>query len=103
LIYVDVKKAMDEDIPFYISRQGLIITPGDRSGFLGPHLFHTVERISKKFYSLAGRDSLPSQFFGKENFTPRRHVPAPKPQESLEEEEDVADDAAGDHLEQAVA
>lgn len=48
IIYIDVQKAMQEDIAFYITPQGHIMSPGDENGILGPHLFHTVERLWKR-------------------------------------------------------
>lgn len=54
LIYVDVEKAMNEDIPFYESRNGVILTPGDQSGFLSPRFFKKVEKVTETTTGVAG-------------------------------------------------
>ncbi|KAI0640747.1 KptA family-domain-containing protein [Trametes meyenii] len=43
LIYVDVQKALDAGIRFYLSPNGVILTEGDERGFLIPHFFSRVE------------------------------------------------------------
>lgn len=41
-IYVDLSKAINEGIKFYLSENGVILTPGDENGFLLPKYFKTV-------------------------------------------------------------
>ncbi|KAI9508175.1 KptA family-domain-containing protein [Russula earlei] len=43
LIYIDVQKALDAGIPFFISENGVVLTEGDGSGFLSPKYFLRVE------------------------------------------------------------
>ncbi|KAI0369100.1 hypothetical protein BV20DRAFT_1113792 [Pilatotrama ljubarskyi] len=43
LIYVDVQKALDAGIKFYISANGVVLTEGDARGFLSPQFFSRVE------------------------------------------------------------
>ncbi|KAA8915813.1 hypothetical protein TRICI_002023 [Trichomonascus ciferrii] len=42
-IYIDIPKALQEDIKFFISENGVILTPGNSQGLLPPHLFLKVE------------------------------------------------------------
>ncbi|THH10352.1 hypothetical protein EW145_g1381 [Phellinidium pouzarii] len=42
LIYVDVDKALREGIKFHLSDNGVVLTPGDASGFLSPKFFKRV-------------------------------------------------------------
>lgn len=43
LIFVDVQKALDAGIKFYLSANGVVLTEGDSNGFLAPELFLRVE------------------------------------------------------------
>lgn len=43
LIYVDVQKAIDAGIKFYISANGVVLTEGDGRGFLPAQFFSRVE------------------------------------------------------------
>jgi len=51
LIYINVQKALDAGIPFWLSDNGVVLTEGDASGFLKPEFFSRVEN--------AKRDPLP--------------------------------------------
>lgn len=42
-IYINIPKALEEDIKFFISDNGVILTPGNSQGLLPPHLFLRVE------------------------------------------------------------
>jgi len=42
LIFVDVQKALDAGVPFYLSANGVILTEGDE-GFISPIYFQRVE------------------------------------------------------------
>jgi 2'-phosphotransferase len=42
LIFVDVQKALDAGIPFYLSANGVVLTEGDE-GFISPTYFQRVE------------------------------------------------------------
>lgn len=44
LIFVDVESAMADGIRFYISSNGVILTPGNDEGFLSKKYFSKVER-----------------------------------------------------------
>jgi len=43
LIYVDLDKALGAGIKFYLSKNGVVLTPGDARGFLNPAFFSLVE------------------------------------------------------------
>ncbi|KAH9840037.1 KptA family-domain-containing protein [Rhodofomes roseus] len=43
LIYVDVQKALEAGIKFFLSANGVVLTEGDEKGFLGPQFFARVE------------------------------------------------------------
>ncbi|KAI6044443.1 KptA family-domain-containing protein, partial [Pisolithus marmoratus] len=43
LIFIDVQKAIDAGIEFYLSKNGVVLTEGDANGFLGPQFFQRVE------------------------------------------------------------
>lgn len=42
LIFVDVQKALDAGVPFYLSANGVVLTEGDE-GFISPTYFQRVE------------------------------------------------------------
>ena len=48
LIFVDVQKALDAGIKFYISANGVVLTDGDERGFLDPRFFSRVETADGK-------------------------------------------------------
>lgn len=43
LVFIDVQKAIDAGIKFYLSKNGVVLTEGDAKGFLGPQFFQRVE------------------------------------------------------------
>ncbi|KAF9459323.1 KptA family-domain-containing protein [Collybia nuda] len=43
LIFIDVQKALDAGIKFFFSDNGVILTEGNNTGFLGPEFFLRVE------------------------------------------------------------
>lgn len=42
LIYVDVQKALDAGLKFFLSSNGVVLTEGDESGYLSPQFFQRV-------------------------------------------------------------
>ncbi|KAF8625027.1 hypothetical protein AX17_006941 [Amanita inopinata Kibby_2008] len=42
LIYINVQKAIDAGIDFYLSDNGVVLTEGDENGFIKPEYFHRV-------------------------------------------------------------
>ncbi|CDO69664.1 hypothetical protein BN946_scf184851.g52 [Trametes cinnabarina] len=48
LIYVDVQKAINAGIKFYISANGVVLTEGDERGFLDTRFFSRVETVDGK-------------------------------------------------------
>lgn len=42
LIYVDVERALASDIKFYVSANGVVLSPGDSQGFIPHTLFEKV-------------------------------------------------------------
>ncbi len=45
LIFVDVQKALDAGIKFYLSDNGVVLTAGNDNGFLTPEFFSRVETV----------------------------------------------------------
>ena len=45
IVYVDVIAAIREGIPFFLSQNGVILTPGDASGYLPPRFFARVLNV----------------------------------------------------------
>ncbi|KAJ7716832.1 KptA family-domain-containing protein [Mycena maculata] len=45
LIFVDVARALEADIPFYLSANFVVLTPGNEFGFLPREFFSRVERV----------------------------------------------------------
>jgi 2'-phosphotransferase len=43
LIFVDVQKALESGIEFFLSGNGVVLTEGDERGFLSPIFFARVE------------------------------------------------------------
>ena len=54
LIFIDVQKAIDAGIKFYLSANGVVLTEGDEKGFLRPEFFSRVETTDR--VPLAGWD-----------------------------------------------
>ncbi|KAJ7334681.1 KptA family-domain-containing protein [Mycena albidolilacea] len=52
LISIDVARAMEADIKFYVSPEGVILTPGDEMGYLERRFFRRVERIKVRANSV---------------------------------------------------
>ncbi|KAJ7572311.1 KptA family-domain-containing protein [Mycena floridula] len=77
LIYVDVSKALGDGIRFFQSRNRVILTPGDATGFLHPRYFSRVERVRKETSAIPGWES--------------KHIPDTSPlfQEEMEPPETV--------------
>jgi hypothetical protein len=48
LIHVDLNAAIADGIPFFLSRTGVILTPGNFQGFLEPKYFLQVQRLQRK-------------------------------------------------------
>ncbi len=47
LIYINVKRLLDDGIKLYLSKSGVVLTPGDQDGYLKPNYFHRVEKASR--------------------------------------------------------
>ncbi|KAF8836951.1 hypothetical protein BDN67DRAFT_910139 [Paxillus ammoniavirescens] len=47
LIFVDVQRALDAGINFYLSANGVVLTEGNAAGFLLPELFQRVENADR--------------------------------------------------------
>ena len=56
LIYIDVQKAIDSGIPFFLSKNKVVLTPGNEAGYLEPHFFHRVERVERTLTRLPLKD-----------------------------------------------
>lgn len=54
LIYIDVEAAIAADIKFYLSRNGVVLTPGDDLGYIPPNFFRRVERVRKETTTIPG-------------------------------------------------
>lgn len=48
LIYVDLMKALNAGIKFFISDNGVVLTEGDERGYLKPDFFRRVERANRQ-------------------------------------------------------
>ena len=48
LIFIDVQKALDGGIKFYLSDNGVVLTAGNEKGFLPPEFFSRVETADRK-------------------------------------------------------
>ena len=57
LIFVDVQKALDAGVKFYLSANGVVLTEGDDRGFLRPEFFSRVETADRG--ALPGWDGPP--------------------------------------------
>ena len=45
LIYINVQKALDAGVHFYLSANGVVLTDGDEKGFLKPEFFDRVQTV----------------------------------------------------------
>jgi 2'-phosphotransferase len=43
LIFIDLQKALDAGIKFFLSENGVVLTEGDDEGFLRPEFFEKVK------------------------------------------------------------
>lgn len=43
LIYIDVQKALDSGLKFFLSTNGVVLSEGDENGFIAPEYFRRVE------------------------------------------------------------
>lgn len=43
LIFLDIRKALAAGLKFYLSENGVVLTPGDERGFVAPEFFSRVE------------------------------------------------------------
>ena len=48
LVFIDVQKALEAGIKFYLSDNGVVLTEGDEQGFLKPDFFSRVETADRK-------------------------------------------------------
>ncbi|KAJ7089896.1 KptA family-domain-containing protein [Mycena belliarum] len=69
MIYIDVQRAMAADLKFYLSRNGVVLTPGNELGYLKPRFFSRVERV--KFSA----DPIPGWEESEEEGLPREGLP----------------------------
>ena len=46
LIYIDLESALRAGLKFFVSQNGVVLTPGDERGFLAPEFFSKVERAN---------------------------------------------------------
>ncbi|KAJ6580970.1 phosphotransferase KptA/Tpt1 [Mycena capillaripes] len=46
LIFINVARALDADIKFYLSSNGVVLTPGNDKGFLEPRFFSQVKHAN---------------------------------------------------------
>jgi 2'-phosphotransferase len=47
LIFINLQKALDAGIKFFLSDNGVILTEGDGDGFLKPEFFEKVENAKR--------------------------------------------------------
>ena len=57
MIFIDIQKALDAGVKFYLSANGVVLTEGDEQGYLRPQFFSRVETADRK--ALMGWDGLP--------------------------------------------
>ncbi|KAJ7483309.1 KptA family-domain-containing protein [Mycena latifolia] len=57
MIFIDVERALEEDIKFYLSRNGVVLTPGNDMGYLEPRFFDRVERVDFSADPIPGWDA----------------------------------------------
>lgn len=54
LISIDVARALEADIKFYLSPNGVVVTPGNEMGYLERRFFLRVERVKVSANTLPG-------------------------------------------------
>jgi hypothetical protein len=47
LIHIDVQKALDAGLKFYLSTNGVVLSEGDENGFIAPAYFKRVENANR--------------------------------------------------------
>jgi 2'-phosphotransferase len=57
LVYIDLQKAMDAGLKFFLSANGVVLSAGDENGFIKPQFFQWV--TDKKGGAILGWDSQP--------------------------------------------
>ncbi|KAF8170658.1 KptA family-domain-containing protein [Mycena galopus ATCC 62051] len=86
LISIDVARAMEADIKFYMTPTGIILTPGDEMGYLARRFFLKVERVKVRANSVLrekeGKDADATKRRGKEGKgkEDQGHVDRPPPE-----------------------
>ncbi|KAJ7065380.1 KptA family-domain-containing protein [Mycena amicta] len=48
LVFIDVKRALDAGVQFYLSSNGVVLTPGNDKGLLEPQFFSDVKHANSK-------------------------------------------------------
>ena len=48
LIFINLQKALDAGVKFFLSDNGVILTEGDDEGFLRPEFFEKVENAKRE-------------------------------------------------------
>lgn len=47
LIYLDLQKALDAGLKFFLSANGVVLSGGDENGFIKPEFFRRVENADR--------------------------------------------------------
>jgi 2'-phosphotransferase len=47
MIHIDVQKAIDDGLKFYLSTNGVVLSEGDENGFIAPTYFKRVEDFNR--------------------------------------------------------
>ncbi|TFY83652.1 hypothetical protein EWM64_g370 [Hericium alpestre] len=84
LIYIDIQKALDDGILFFLSENGVVLTEGDSRGFLDPKYFSRVE----------SRDGRPIEGWQPSSAEPATPAPSPPPVEQTSPAEEVKEAAS---------
>ena len=71
LIFINLEKALAAGIKFYLSSNGVVLTPGNQLGFLETKFFARVERVRVKTTLLFGEalPDLPETMWASEDVT----------------------------------
>lgn len=48
LIYLDLGKALRDGLKFYVSSNGVVLSPGDEHGYIRPQYFLRVEKANRQ-------------------------------------------------------